>query len=257
MTVPRIFVDSSAIQGSQLLIAGPEFHHLTGVLRLKAGDEFGAIDGSGVEWAARIVQVDRRELQADILSSQVVEREPAVPVLLAAAALKGDKFDWVVQKATELGASRVLPVLSGRVTVSYGAQAEGKAAHWSRIARHAACQSGRARVPVVDAPAPFHEALIVALSWGRVLVLDPAGQGRPLRQILQGGSPGAGVAVVVGPEGGFALEEVEAAVGRGAVAVTLGWRTLRAETAALVGLALVQYELGALGAVERDPHRAV
>jgi 16S rRNA (uracil1498-N3)-methyltransferase len=161
--------------------------------------------------------------------------EPPVPVTLALAILHTQAFDWAVEKATELGATRIQPLYTERVQ---GRKHEQRVARWQRIAEAAVAQCGRSRPPAVCPPLPLREFL--AAVEGAVFVADPRAQWVPHWDPV----PPAGVTVVVGPEGGFTEGEKELMAQAGATGLFLGPRTLRAETAAVVALSLVQAQLG-------------
>jgi 16S rRNA (uracil1498-N3)-methyltransferase len=168
---------------------------------------------------------------------------PEVKITLLQAVSKGERMDLVVQKATELGVTRIVPVLSARSVPRPGA--EGRHKRWRTIAQEAARQCGRADLPAVEVPCPLAQALGEAAAGpGTRLVLWEASSGAPLRRALDGSE--RAVTLLVGPEGGLAADEVEAAVAAGFRPVGLGPRILRTETAALVAVALVQAALGGL-----------
>jgi len=241
----RLFVPPAAIQGDEVRLDGERLRHLRTVLRLRPGDEFAATDGAGVEYRMRIGRLDRDAGTAAVLERAAPPRESPLRTLLAQAVPKGDRFSIVLEKAVELGVSGILPVLSGR-TVPAGAGGERVAARWQRIVEGALAQSGRTCLP----------ELRPALPWPR-LVADPGLP--PLRLLLweraqsglgeliaQGPAPPA-VLVASGPEGGWSPEEAALALETGFVAVRLGPRILRSETAGLAALAVLQQRWGDLG----------
>lgn len=241
----RLFVPREAIQGDEVRLDGERLRHLRTVLRLRPGDEFAATDGTGVEYRLRIERLDRDAGTAAVLERGTPPRESPLRTLLAQAVPKGDRFSIVLEKAVELGVSGILPVLSGR-TVPMGAGGERVAGRWQRIVEGALAQSGRTRLP----------ELRTALPWPR-LVADPALP--PLRLLLwekaqvgfgdlfnQGPAPPA-VLVAAGPEGGWSPEEATLALETGFIAVRLGPRILRSETAGLAALAVLQQHWGDLG----------
>jgi 16S rRNA (uracil1498-N3)-methyltransferase len=205
-------------------------HYLRTVLRLALGDELVVFDGAGRQARARLA-ADRLEL-----AGPVEVAPPPLPVTLVVALLKGEKMDLVVQKATELGATRIVPAASARSVVRLEpAREASRVERWRRIAVEAARQCGRADAPEVTPPAPLDQALAGSAAAARVLLHERAAA--PLRSILPART--ASVAVAVGPEGGFSPEEVEAAARAGWVIASFGDRVLRAETAAIAALAVV------------------
>lgn len=228
-----------------------ESRHLREVLRLRAGDEAFVFDGEGREFRCRVEESGRGRAVLGV----VEEVEPASPesplqLTLAVALLKGEKLDLVVQKATELGARRVVPVLTrlADVRLRDGAETSRRVERLRRIALEACKQSGRARVPVVDAPILYESFVESAPSnaagW-RVLFAERGGTS--LAAAIEGlrERPDV-VTALVGSEGGWTHEEMEAARDAGWSVVTLGGRVLRAETAAIAVTALLQHAFGDL-----------
>lgn len=210
------------------IITGEEQTHLSRVLRLQVGDTVELMQDGGL-YLARIEQVEKERTICAVLHA-LPSREPALRVTLYIGQLKGEKMDWVVQKATELGVHAVQPLLMHRSV----AQGAGKAERWRRIAREAAKQCGRACPPRIGEPVAFEGAMDM-LGSHEVLLMPYEGGGAPLgAQALRGDT-----ALLIGPEGGITPEEVEAACALGGQRLTLGPRILRAETAALATLSAI------------------
>jgi 16S rRNA (uracil1498-N3)-methyltransferase len=238
-------------------LAPEEARHLREALRLKAGDEAYVFDGEGNEYLCVVVgsAAGGRRGEATLeVRGRVEALRPESPLglTLAVALLKGEKFDLVVQKATELGVARIVPVLTKRADVRLRDAGEGakRVVRWRRLAQEAAKQSGRARVPSVDEPSAF--GAVVAPdekeeSAGVRLLFAERG-GRGLAQTVEdlGGALPSSVVAMVGPEGGWEDEELETAKSAGWSIVTLGGRTLRAETAAIAVAVLLQHLFGDL-----------
>ena len=205
-----------------------EARHLLEVLRARVGDQFTVFDGSR-EALAEVVEIGPGFLRYRILEERVPEREVGVEVALYPALLKGDKMADLVRMATELGATRIQPLIAlHSVAKEMG---EAKLERLKRVAVEAAKQSGRLRVPEILPPIPLK-----ALPQVEQGLLAHPGAGALVREVLDLGRP---LALAVGPEGGFSEEEVELLVQKGFTPVSLGRRTLRSETAALALLALV------------------
>src|ERR1044072_503556 len=223
--------------------------HLRDVLRMHPGDEVFVFDVTGREFRCTVAAVDRNSSDLAIFS----EVEPARPesplnLSLAVALLKHEKFDLVVQKATELGVNPIIPVTSDRADVRPRAdeQAGKRVSRWQRIALEAAKQSGRARVPEVTAPVSLadftHHKAEADLA---LMFAERAGQS--LGKICEGvANPLASLVALVGPEGGWTDGEIETARESGWGIVTLGGRIMRAETAAIAVIALLQHRFGDL-----------
>lgn len=238
----RLLVASVA-EGPRVL-RDDAYHHLARVLRVRVGDELTIFDGSGREAEARVTRIWPTEILLQVGAVRSAAVAP-VAVTLVVCLMKGDKMDWVVQKATELGCARLVPAASAHAVVKLGGErGAGRLQRWQKIAGEAARQCGRADVPEITEIRDIAGALAQGPGW-RVL-FDERARGVSLRRVLPDARP-AEITVAVGPEGGFAPEEVVIAERAGYVVSGLGPRILRAETAALVALAVIGYALGDLG----------
>jgi len=234
--VLRLFVPSTQAAGGRVRITGADLRHLR-TLRLGPGDVLVVFDEQGAEHEVRLERVGGREASAGIVATARPAREPPLALVLAPALLKGTKMDLVVEKATEIGVARIAAVRS-RHTIG-----AGHPERWHRIALAAAKQSGRTAVPVVDPPAALAD--LVRQPWPGVRLICWEGERSARLSTLP---PRAEAAiVVVGPEGGFAKEEVEEARAHGFTVVGLAPRILRAETAALVAATLCLHRWADLG----------
>jgi len=267
----HLFVDSASFASPTILIDGPDAHHLLHVLRVRAGESVVLLDNRGHAFYAEIIAADRRSLTVRLCSPAEVAPEPPVSIAVAQALGKGDRFEQVVQHATEIGASAFIPLQTERSVVRLDArEAESKRARWSLIAKGAAEQAGRALIPRVHAVATLPELAGRFGEYNAVIILHPGAM--PLRQWkeartqtitpspLSGPADWAGQApplqgprfacpftpsalLLVGPEGGFTPAEVAAAQGAGAHVVSLGPYTLRTETAALVAVSQILFDV--------------
>lgn len=241
----RLFVPHAVSAGEPLELAADQAHYLGRVLRLRPGDALAVFDGSGREFAATITSVGRHNAVLLPGEGAVRDVESPLAIRLIQGVSRGERMDFVVQKATELGVHRISPVITHHSVVRLdGERAGRRLAHWTRIARNACEQCGRTRVPLVDQPAPLAEALADDGAADCRLLLHPGadaslGEGRP--------APG-GVDLLIGPEGGLSDEERAAASNAGFRPLSLGPRILRTETAALAAVALLQAEWGDLQA---------
>jgi 16S rRNA (uracil1498-N3)-methyltransferase len=241
----RFFVEGVHAVGDSVAFAADDARKLAIVLRKRSGDRVQVVDSGGIAYAATL-DVDGRDVRATL--DEQLDRaavETALEVTIAQAVPKGQKMDLVVEKATELGAHAIVPVRSARV-IAHDTSA-AKLERWRRIAKSAAQQSGRVRVPEV---AEIHDwdALLATFSrYDRVFVPWELAEPAPLRDVLERDLSGArSVLIVIGPEGGFAAEEVARARDAGGRAISLGHRILRTETAALVVLSALLYASGEL-----------
>lgn len=253
MSLRRFYAEPEAFLRTpgQLILSEEESRHLRDVLRLRAGDEAQVFDGEGQEFLCVVREVGGRRGGATLEVRGPVEPpspESPVFILLAVALLKGEKFDLVVQKAVELGVGLVKPLLTKRTDVRLHDERDAakRVERWRRLALEAAKQSGRARVPLVSQPFAF-ETFATAypgMDFLQVMFAERGGAG--LSELPRRESPPANVAALVGPEGGWEDEEIELARAHGWHVVTLGGRTLRAETAAITVCALLQNLYGDL-----------
>ena len=252
---PRFFVDSPLQAGATFGLPAGAARHVQ-VLRLQPGAMLSLFDGSGPEWDARVERIGRREVEVRLVALRAVERELARPVMLAWGMPANERMDAIVEKATELGAATLQPLVCERSVLRLsGERALKKQAHWQAIAVAACEQSGRTRVPVVAPVARLADwlaGLPAMASSGASDPSDGAGAARATRWLLSPHSvqalhaPPAHTAVVClsGPEGGLSEAEEAAACACGFVPVTLGPRVLRADTAPLAVLAYLMIDAG-------------
>lgn len=231
--VARFFVDAALRAGGNALLPEDAAHHAVHVLRLHAGEEVTLFNGRGGEYAGRIAAVERLRVQVDLLAHRPVERESPLAMTLVQGVSAGEKMDFTVQKATELGVAAVQPVVAARSTGRItGERAELKRAHWRRVAIAACEQCGRNRVPEVHSVQPLEQFCAAPAAAGSRLLLSPLAQ-----QGLRAAKLDGAVALAAGPEAGFTAEEEALLAEAGFVPVRLGPRVLRTETAALAALA--------------------
>ncbi|MCA1799067.1 MAG: 16S rRNA (uracil(1498)-N(3))-methyltransferase [Xanthomonadaceae bacterium] len=229
----RVFHAEPLTDDASFTLAPGAARHLVRVLRLRAGARFTVFDGSGREWPAELVD-EKGDARTGV--GAAVDRESPLPVTLVQGVSKGERMDIAVQKAVELGAVAIWPVIAERSVVQLDAQrAARRVAHWQGIAVAACEQCGRNLVPRVHEPMPFADWL--AANELPTLVLEPGANATLADAAVQ---PGAGVALLVGPEGGFSESELAAARAAGCTAVRLGPRVLRTETAGIAMLAALQ-----------------
>ena len=238
--MPRIRVDPADGE-STVELSGGEARHLVKVLRLGKGDAVTAFDGKGGEWDATIAAATPSRVTLALGAARRAVTESPCRILLGQGIGKGEKLDLVVRAGTELGVAEISPVLTSR-TIATASGAE-KLDRWRRIAEEACKQSGRSVVPVIHAPEDL-AAFLVRAKDAALKVVPWEGGGTALAAAVSG-SP-ASAAILIGPEGGLSGKEVEAAKKSGFVAVTLGPRILRTETAGIVAVAALQLLAGDL-----------
>lgn len=244
--LPRVFLPPAVFAADgPIVFEGEAFHHLCRVLRLKEGDALYALDGLGTLYHVTLDAVGKSSAQGHVTDQQPAGGEPPVSITLAAAIPKGERWEWVLQKATELGVSRILPLMTSRTVVQIEPRkAQDKQARWQKIVLEAAEQCERGRVPEVLPPMTWNafaaSAGPEAVQNGVLLAcLERAGE--PMPHVLARIPTPAAVTVLVGPEGGFSPDETAEALAMGARGISLGTRILRAETASLAVLAMLGY----------------
>lgn len=242
MGAPRFFVPlelAPAAVGSIVTLPDAAAHHATRVVRLVAGDHLTLFSGTGGEYAATLVTVDRRTVTARIDAFDPVERESPLAVTLAQAVAANDAMDYAIRKAVELGAAAIAPLVTERsAPLPPGERADKRLAHWRQIVIAACEQCGRNRVPDVAPARSLGEWLATWQGTGVVLAPDGATTLAALP------APAAPLALLVGPEGGFGAREIAHAAARGFASLRLGPRILRTETAGVTALALLQSAWG-------------
>jgi 16S rRNA (uracil1498-N3)-methyltransferase len=234
----RVFVPPERLEGDRVTLTGEPHRHLVKVLRIREGEGVIVFDGSGHEIEARVIAVGTRAVELALGARRAVATAPVAITLLQAVA-RGERMDLIVQKTTELGVTAIVPVLAQR---SVPRPPAARTRRWQTIAAEAARQSGRADVPAVHDVVALEAAL--GMAGGTRLLLWEEERATSLGARLA--AKPKEVALLVGPEGGWAAEEVEAARRAGFVPVGLGPRVLRVETAAIVAVALVQAAAGGL-----------
>jgi 16S rRNA (uracil1498-N3)-methyltransferase len=257
MRLTRVFVDGELRSGSVVELARDTASHLAKVLRARSGDEIVLFNGDGREYMGAIESVRGTRISAAIGAARTVDRESSFAITLIQCVPRGDRMDFIVQKATELGVTRILPVLSQRSVVRLDEdQAASKQAHWQAVAVSACEQCGRNRLPSVEAPRPLLNYL-GSLGAGTTsaeilrLILEPDCPQQP-----RSGERTAGAELVIGPEGGFAPEELEAFELLSFARVGLGPRVLRTETAAIAALVVLQARYGDMSGISDASSRS-
>ena len=238
MRNPRLFTNQSLTPGDQVVLKGTVAQHLGRVLRARTGEHIVLFNGDGQEFAAQVLTVGKREVTVDIGEAATPQTESPVYSMLGLCLSKGDRFDWAIQKATELGVGAIAPLYSERVDFSIPSdRIEKRIAHWQQIAISACEQCGRVKVPSITSPQPL-------LSWiGNVSaeqkwVLHCADDtGAPATTVNNGAPQDA--ALLIGPEGGLTDQEFAAASAEGFQLLQLGPRVLRTETAPAAALSVL------------------
>lgn len=259
--MPRIFIPVANLRENQILITGEKARYLNTVLRSKKGDELSIFDGQGSCLRTKILKADKKELLAEVLETSVCNTESPVNIILVQGLLKGQKMDLIIQKATELGVREIQPVIAERSQI----RETRKVGRWQKIAEEASKQSGRSIVPLINEPGEFNQFLAQLKQLRRNGDTGERGHGEMQGFIFceeKGASLKEAITkmsllpnhrgtespiyLVIGPEGGFTREEIFLAEEKGFIVISLGKRILRAETAAIAAVALIQFLVGDL-----------
>lgn len=237
----RFFVPPKNIKVSDVTITGTDVKHLRQVLRLSVGDKIVVCDGKGNEYRVKINQIDKSEVKGIILE-RITSPINKSQVALFQGIPRGTKMDLIVRQVTELGISKIVPLVTERTVIRLDKErAEKKVSRWQRIALEAAKQSQRITVPEVTAIQSWSEALNELERFRLILVPWEEEKERSIKQILSEAQEES-IAIVIGPEGGFSTAEIRSLSNKGGRIVSLGKNILRTETAGLVALVLVLYE---------------
>ena len=243
-SIHRFCVAQAQLSDGRVRFTREQAHQIVRVLRLRRGDTVAVFDGTGAEHEAELITLGAKETTALLKGPRATAPEPLLRLILLQGLPKGEKMELIIQKATELGIHRIIPVLCERSV----ARSSGRPPRWRLIAREAAEQCGRAVVPQIDEPIRFASFIAAEGSAGlRGIALWEDERARGLKDALRLMATADPLHLLVGPEGGLAPDEVRMAGDLGLVTASLGRRTLRTETATLAAVGIIQYELGDLG----------
>jgi 16S rRNA (uracil1498-N3)-methyltransferase len=255
----RFFVSPEAFERQPVILTGPQAHQIRRVLRMRLGERAVLLNGRGWACEGLLIAVTETDVRFQVSQRWQESGEPRTQITLLQAVLKGERFGWVLQKGTEVGVSAFMPMICERNVVDDMEAVEDKRERWERIIQEAAEQSGRAFLPQLLPAQLFQQAVQPGSLPGK------AAAAAPLRLLLWEGeqeaslngalagcnfTSGARIQVLVGPEGGFTEEEVRLARSYGIRTITLGPRTLRADTAGVVAAAIILHEAGEMGGTE-------
>lgn len=243
----RFLVSPENVEGDRITIKGREVHHLRNVLRLRKGEKVVCFDGSGRDYEGTIEFLSSGQAEIKIEKVEELKKETPLKITLAQSLIRSSKMDLVVQKCTELGVFRIMPMGTGRSLVKLDeAKSRARRERWQRIAEEAAKQSVRVQVPQIEGVRDFASILKMArdFDWG-IIPWEEEGAGRSLKEALTKRlSPPENILLLIGPEGGFTAQEVAEAKKAGLLPLSLGPHILRSETAAIATVAILAYELG-------------
>jgi 16S rRNA (uracil1498-N3)-methyltransferase len=249
--MPLFFIQQSDVSEGAVHVGRPLLHHLTHVLRYRSGDLVTLVDETGKKYSTRIATVSLQSVSLDILSEETQQGPPKPLLWLGVALTKGTRIDWVIEKAVELGVMRISPLITRRVVVKpRDSRTDHQHKRWGEIAKEAAQQSERWEIPRMDPPMTLDAFLEQTQSSDFKFIFwekesseaSLHKQFGPVQGEGQTRSAPTGVSLLIGPEGGWEQEEVDRAGEMGYISVSLGDRPLRADTAAITALSIIQYE---------------
>ena len=240
--MPKIFLLDGELKIGSRVIKDEKARYLSTVLRCYVGDFLLIKDNGGNAYLSRITHVTKREVTVDILEKQNFDPEPPIRMTLLQGLLKGEKMDLVIQKATELGVNEIIPVVTERSQI----RETRRLMRWKKIAEEASRQSGRNTIPTVCEPLDIARLFITLKSpQGGIIFWEQ--KTSALHDTIERFRGTNEITLFTGPEGGFSRGEIEIASQRGFIAASLGKRILRAETATIAAISIIQYELGNFG----------
>jgi len=248
----RFFVEPEKLSGKEVRLEGQQAYQISKVLRKKSGDHIIVLDNLGWEYDIELKTIGKKNVTGMIQEKRKATGEPAVEITLYQSLLSREKFEWVLQKCTEIGVRRFVPIVTERSIVHQESLKPGKTGRWQRIIQEAAEQSARGRMPELEKAVKFDKAIanLEDFSTGRLpadykLLAHTKRQGQSLQQCLKSNENKIkSIALFIGPEGGFSENEVQSATNNNVAVISLGKRILRTETAAIVASSLILYELG-------------
>ncbi len=236
MRKPHLYLDRLLQEGEKFILPTSTAHHVVRVLRMRSGQDLNLFNNTGIEYGARIINIDSKTAEVEVLSSSNNDRESVLPITLVQGISRSQHMDYTLQKAVELGVKRIVPVFTEYSNVHLNDQRQtAKINHWRKLIINATEQCGRNRLTVLDSPLALADWLIQDKNQTR-LILHP-GQERELSAVARPQGP---LSLLTGPEGGFSETEVALAMQYDYVPIALGPRILRTETAALAGISVCQ-----------------
>ncbi|MCK8825151.1 16S rRNA (uracil(1498)-N(3))-methyltransferase [Fuchsiella alkaliacetigena] len=244
----HFFVEADNIDQEQVVITGDDVAHITKSLRLESGDQLSVADGEGNKYLVEIVETKPELVITEIKEELEIKVEPELEVTILQGLPKSKKMDLIVQKCTELGVAKIIPLETARSVVKLKPKkAQRRCQRWQKIAEEAAKQSGRAKIPQIGELRDFSQAQTLIEEYELVFLAWEEEEAVTLQNALKGLSFPQKILIIIGPEGGFSAQEVAQAKRWGAKVVSLGPRILRTETAAIATLSMLLYAGGDLG----------
>lgn len=246
--MPKFFAERDNITNTHIIIDNEDVSHITKVLRLGIGSQIKVCDGRGMDYEAEIEQIESKRIVCRIIYSEKCNNEPNIEVVLFQGIPKASKMDYIIQKTTELGIAKIIPLILDRCVVKIEDKKNKKQEKWQKIANEAAKQCGRGVIPEVCMPLSLDEAIKYMEDLDLCFVPYECEEKQKLRDTLTKNENVKSVGFIIGPEGGFDGSEIDKIKQAGIETITLGKRILRTETAGEAVLAMVMYELGDINA---------
>ncbi len=242
-------MDHEDIKDGKVLINGDDLHHIINVLRMQVGQQLNICDKKGNEYIAEIAQINKEQIVCCIKDKVSIDIEPKLKISLFQAIPKSAKMDYIIQKSVEIGVNRIIPIMTKRTIVKLDRNnAKRKVERWKKISENACKQSGRTIIPQIDFPINYNEALFQSKENDLNIIPFVGEQKKSLKSVINDNIDKIiSVGIFIGPEGGFDRQEIDAAVSREIIPITLGPRILRTETAGIVVASIFLYEFGDIG----------
>lgn len=240
--MPRFPIAENQIDNNEARISGTDYKHMVKVLRLKPGDEITLFDSNSTEYQGKIREIGKREIFIDIESSNKVNTESPIEITLLQGLPKADKMDYIIEKATELGVTRIVPVITGRSQI----RDRDRKKRWERIALEASKQCGRTKPTIIENTLEFEEAVKIYAKKELAIILHVESEVMAKSYIKKSLQAPQNIVLFVGPEGGFTDNEVLLGNKMGFISLGLGPRVLRTETASISVLSVIQFHYGDL-----------
>ncbi len=249
--MPKFFVPHENIAEDKITINNEDVAHITKVLRYKAGDELFLCDGRGTDYTVQIAQIEKKKIICNIISKKKSDTEPNIKITLFQGLPKASKMEYIIQKTTELGIAKIVPCIMDRCVVKLSDGIEKKVERWRKVAYEAAKQSGRGVVPEVTMPVKFDDAVKMLKENDIYFAPYECENMNTLKSVLLERENPSTVGFMIGPEGGYDLDEVEKLKNENVNTVTLGKRILRTETAGEAVVSMTMYEIGDVNIVKQ------
>lgn len=245
----KFFIDKNALDSTSIKLHGEDVQHIKKVLRTKIGEKIVVCDGDNTDYTVQIQSIEDMEIIADIIEKRKCDTEPPIRVVLFQGVPKSDKMELIIQKCVELGISEIIPVITTRTIVKFDNAKDEikKQLRWQKIANEAAKQCNRGVLPIIGLPLDFATAVEKIKDFNLFLMPYENEADTKLKGVLENYRDASSIGIFIGPEGGFAENEVKKCLEAGCIPVTLGKRILRTETAGFAVLSILMYELGDVG----------